>query len=337
MADVYDWSWGRVGGSNASHALAVKNDGAVGAIRYFCWPSDGAKRLSVQELAALHQVRLPVAPVWETYASRAGDGWSAGVEDALAADAQADALGFPADRPIYYAVDFQAYPSQVLPYFLGVASIARRPWGVYGHYDIIETMVQYTPWLWQCAAWSGVGSGSGGSIQGRRLSKHALLFQRVGYVLNGTCDANNVVALSNDWGGWHPDIAYDGKVSPSRPEGALMSDEVEALMTALDGVRQDVAALTALINKNDTDTRGYIGSSPVKIHDEDPQYLVTYVPGQGWSKIHVPGHAGAKPVLEAVGILQTNPSGINEKMELLDYVDLTDPAAIEWLRSLPTV
>ncbi len=200
MSQVVDYSWAR------PNPAAIAAAGYIGAVRYLATddPANAGKILRQPELAALHAAGLAVAVVWETTANRAGEGYAPGAGDAQAADRMADTLGWPADRPIYYAVDFQASPGQVDAYFQGVASAARRPWGVYGHYGIIEAYAGRTRYLWQCAAWSGQGAGTGGSIDGRRLSAHAVLYQRVGYVLGDTCDANDV--LAPDWGGWHPNL-----------------------------------------------------------------------------------------------------------------------------------
>lgn len=205
MSQVVDYSWGRVGGSNATHAAAVAAAGYVGAMRYLCYPDPG-KQLTKPELDALHAAGIAVGVVWETTANRSGQGRAAGQADAVEANRQADALGFPADRPIFYAVDFDTSADVVRPYFAGAADVAGRPVGVYGSYRVVEGLG--LDWSWQCAAWSGNGEGSGGSIQGRRLSRRARLFQRVGYVLGDTCDVNDV--LAPDWGGWHPDQPTTG-------------------------------------------------------------------------------------------------------------------------------
>lgn len=200
MGQVVDYSWGRVGGSDRTHARAIADAGYVGAMRYLCYPDRG-KRLERPELDLLHAAGLAVGVVWETTASRSGQGRDAGRADAVEANRQAGDLGFPMDRPIFYAVDFDADPNTVAPYFAGCADVGGRPVGVYGSYRIVEALG--LDWCWQCAAWSGNGQGSGGSIQGRRLSRRARLFQRVGYVLGDTCDVNDM--LADDWGGWHPD------------------------------------------------------------------------------------------------------------------------------------
>lgn len=240
MTQVVDYSWGRVGGTDISHARAVAAAGYVGAIRYLCHPADGIKRLQAGELAALHGAGLAVGLVWETTADRAGQGRGAGTADAVQANAQADALGWPDDRPIFFAVDFDARPDQVAPYFAGAVATSVRPVGVYGHYGIVEAFAAL-PFRWQCAAWSGFGAGSGGSLrspaerQGRRLSQHAQLYQHVGYVLGDTCDANDV--LAPDWGGWHPDHPTPTTVPQEDDMPSL--EEVDALVSKRLGEQDD--------------------------------------------------------------------------------------------------
>lgn len=198
MRVVLDCSYSYPGAARAA------DYGAVGMIRYLSHES--GKNWSAGQVADCQAHGLGLGAVWETTASRAAQGSAAGHVDAEEANAQADALGWPADRPLYYAVDFDARADQVRGYFEGAARRGGRPVGVYGSYSVIEGVVGggTSGWGWQCAAWSGsiwqVGEGSGGQIDGRRLSAHAVLFQRVAYVLGGSCDENFVLAA--DWGQW---------------------------------------------------------------------------------------------------------------------------------------
>lgn len=221
MARVVDYSYARVDGRNETHALAISEAGFEGALRYLCWPQSGdeggrGKRLTPSECRALWERGLKIGLVWETTADRAGKGFQAGHVDAVEANRQADALGFPNWVPIYYAVDFDADPGTVRPYFDGVASTAgANPFGVYGSYRVVEGLHDMTPWIWQCAAWSGTGAGSGGSLQGRRLSQYACLYQYVGYVLRDTCDVNEVL---KPWGGYLPGDANPSQEDDVTPE-----------------------------------------------------------------------------------------------------------------------
>lgn len=217
MTQVVDYSWGRVGGNDASHAQAIADAGYVGAIRYLADRID-AKHVSRGELAQLWGRGLAVGLVWENGAADALGGYQAGRAHAERACRKADDLSFPRHRPIYYAVDTDTTWTYVAAYFDGVCDYHEaigRPVGIYGSYSIIESARNDEARItfhWQCAAWSGNGTGTGGSIQGRRVSIHAELFQRFGYVLSDTCDANDVLGtainLFADWGGYNPSHEY---------------------------------------------------------------------------------------------------------------------------------
>lgn len=215
MLQVVDYSWAR------PTPQAIRDFGYVGAIRYLSY--DASKNLSIAERDALWAAGLAIGLVWETTASRAGAGHGAGVEDAREANRQADWLQWPGDRPLYYAVDYDTGPEAVSAYFHGANSVGGRPVGVYGSYRVIEGIVGggISPWGWQCAAWSGDGWGTGGSIQGRRVSVHARIFQLAGQVMGGQCDANDV--LQPDWGGWAP--------APTPEDMLRIRAEIDAAMT----------------------------------------------------------------------------------------------------------
>lgn len=255
MRKVVDYSWAR------PDPGVIAAAGYEGAIRYLATDdrANAGKILRADERDRLFAAGLRVGLVWETTANRAAAGFDAGALDADAANAMADRLGWPESRPIYYAVDFDADWGQVQPYFAGVMSRRRRPVGVYGSYRIIEGAAGVTSWLWQCAAWSGNGPGSGGvSVDGRRLSRHACLYQRVGYVLDNTCDEN--IVLADDWGGWHPDAEDDDM--PSQEYFDQKFNEVQhGIATSRDAIQWGIVAATVKLaqilghdpDENDTD------------------------------------------------------------------------------------
>ena len=141
MADLYiDYSRARPG------VELIKSLGCVGAVRYLSDrnltdSSTNPKDITAAEAQKLLDAGLKLALVWETTATRAGAGFEAGVADAKAAEAQADALGYPADAVIFYAVDYETTPTVVTPYFTGINSVAKRPVGVYGGVKIIDGLV----------------------------------------------------------------------------------------------------------------------------------------------------------------------------------------------------
>ncbi len=224
MAQVVDYSFSRPSPQSIAQA------GYVGALRYLS--GGGQKDLTVSELVALRAEGLSVGVVWETFANRASQGSAAGEADAVQANGQADHLGFGDDQPIYFAVDFQASVLSVSPYFDGVLTGSKRPVGIYGHYDLIEFFVGTgrIRYGWQCAAWSGTGAGTGGTIQNRRVSAHACLFQRVGYVLNNTADVDDVLAA--DWGQWP---RPDGPAPTPTPQPSPGDDVQDVRFIRVDG------------------------------------------------------------------------------------------------------
>lgn len=201
MTKAVDYSWAR------PEPGTIKAAGYDIAVRYL--GDDASKRLSLAERDRLHAAGIAVGLVWENGATRPLGGEAAGRADAVAANHQADALGWPADKAIYMAVDFDASAGQIAGpiagYLQGAASASGRPLGVYGSYFVIEHLVGggIVGHGWQCAAWSGNGQGSGGAIEGRRLSRHACMFQRAVPVLGGSCDHNDVLMDPGPWA-WHP-------------------------------------------------------------------------------------------------------------------------------------
>jgi murein DD-endopeptidase MepM/ murein hydrolase activator NlpD len=187
MADLYiDYSRAR------PTVEKIKSLGCVGAVRYLSDRnlSDGVtnpKDITASEAKTLLDAGLSLALVWETTASRAGAGFDAGIADAKAAEAQADALGYPLTAVIFYAVDYDATVSAVMPYFEGIKTVAKRPIGVYGGYDIIHGLVHGLgfPYGWQTRAWS----------EGEVCSR-AHLYQRV---FEADWDLNDVLQPFPAW------------------------------------------------------------------------------------------------------------------------------------------
>jgi hypothetical protein len=148
MTLYIDYAW------THPNAQAIYDAGYRGVMRYLS--NDASKDLSVTEAKALHAAGLGIGLVWETTASRAKAGQAAGAADAKAANAKADALGFPKTCPIFYAVDYDAVVSDITPYFVGIKTVAGRPVGVYGSYYVVKAiMPTYASYGWQTMAWSG--------------------------------------------------------------------------------------------------------------------------------------------------------------------------------------
>jgi hypothetical protein len=148
-----DYSWGR------PSPAGLIADGYTFAARYLSYDTSG-KSLTHGEADALIAAGVDIVCVWEQGADDALDGYGQGVADAQAAAAQAASVGMPSDRPIYFAVDFDAQASQqgtVDAYFDGVASvIGRGRTGAYGGYYLISRLFDdgRITWGWQAYAWS---------------------------------------------------------------------------------------------------------------------------------------------------------------------------------------
>ncbi|HKO83929.1 MAG TPA: glycoside hydrolase domain-containing protein [Actinomycetota bacterium] len=177
MPYVVDYSWARPAPAD------LKAAGYIGAMRYLSYET--GKNLSPAERDRLFAQGIACGLVWETSAGRPLAGYAAGQQDAREANRQADALGWPGHIALAYAVDFGPRSDQlpaIRDYFRGCKSIPGRPVAMYGTYAVVEDLARWEPvhCYWQCAGWSGSGSGSGGSMEGRRLSAHACLYQWVG-------------------------------------------------------------------------------------------------------------------------------------------------------------
>ena len=155
---------------------AVKQCGYSFVIGYLS--GGGSKDLTAAQIAAYRAAGLMVGLVWETTANRVTGGAAAGAADGAAAEAEADRVGYPRDAVIFFAVDFDAQPSDfstIAAYAAAFNQATNRPVGIYGSFDVVEHFVtpgqQPVQYGWQTAAWSN-----------GELSAKAHLYQRVGHV-----------------------------------------------------------------------------------------------------------------------------------------------------------
>jgi len=136
-----------------------------------------AKNLPADVLAAYRDMGILVGLVWESTAGRALEGHAAGAADGRAAENQANAVGYPVDAVIFFAVDQDTtaadYPA-IQAYAEAFNEATWRPVGIYGEADVIDHFVPPAVppvrYGWQTAAWSA-----------GRLSSKANLYQRVGH------------------------------------------------------------------------------------------------------------------------------------------------------------
>lgn len=159
MAQVLDYSAGRPSGA------AISDAGFVGAVRYI-YAGGMEKRLTAEEATDLRSHGVGVAVVVQGGSNMASGSHANGVEAALGADAEATSLGLPG-VPIYFAVDFDALPDQVLSFFQGVSeTLGYQRTGIYGSYRITTdpALQKLCKYRWQTAAWSGGAHDMGANI-----------------------------------------------------------------------------------------------------------------------------------------------------------------------------
>jgi Domain of unknown function (DUF1906) len=189
VAQVLDYSAGFPG------ALNIVRAGYVGAVRYIGF-ADRRKCTTRSEFEDFSRNGLGMALVYEDNTNDWRGGELHGVAAGQRGRDHANAIGFPADRPIYMAVDQDVVTAAefnlMLNYLRGAAKTLGGTYvtGVYGEADVIDRArdAGVAAWFWQTAAWSNK----------RRTAAH--LLQLIGTVNVGGigCDINDV--LQPDWG-----------------------------------------------------------------------------------------------------------------------------------------
>ena len=190
MAKGLDYSWGR------PNLAQVKAAGFSFVARYLATVG-GGKEITKPEADAIRANGLGLVLVYEQYAKRPMEGRAAGRADANVALAQARSVGFPDDRPIYFAVDWDTTPGEqaaIDEYLRGageVLGIGRV--GVYGSYYVVERCKKNgsAAWFWQTYAWSG------GQISAYTHFRQYLNGQSVG---GAAVDFNE--SYKDDFGAW---------------------------------------------------------------------------------------------------------------------------------------
>jgi hypothetical protein len=213
LAKLLDYS------SGVPSALSVKNAGYAGAIRYLHKRNpSGVHVLGTTETKDYFANGRQLALVYEdTSPSRASQGTSAGNVDSQWAMDQAVAAGIQSPRGGYFAVDYDAVPDTIYPYFEGIANRigVSHSWA-YGSYRVIEGL--FAEGLitkgWQARAWShGL------------MSTKACLYQDIGTVYVGGVGCDVDYALMADWG-QHP-YAAAPPVTPTPPAPPITEQDEE--------------------------------------------------------------------------------------------------------------
>lgn len=118
------------------------------------------KRLNLNETTLLSNYGLKIGAVYETSANRPTGGYNYGKIDGKRALDCAVENNIPDHGCIYFAVDFDAQPSDfdlIEEYFKGAKEqIGDHPIGIYGSYYTIEEMYKrnVADYYWQCVGWS---------------------------------------------------------------------------------------------------------------------------------------------------------------------------------------
>ena len=148
-----DFGWSHVSASTAW------NMGARFAASYLS--AHASKNWTVPMLNSYHARGMGTVAVWETNATRALSGYTAGQSDARSALVEEQTLFIPTSKPVYFAVDFDEKPSQapvVASYFRGVDSVlGLSRVGAYGGYWIVSRLFDsgLIRYGWQTSCWSG--------------------------------------------------------------------------------------------------------------------------------------------------------------------------------------
>jgi hypothetical protein len=153
---------------NRTIAADLKSSGYTFACRYLV--PDGSKRLTLNEAQILSDAGLNILTVYETAAGRAKGGAANGRIDGAASYKCATALNMPTTGIIYFAVDFDAQPSdmQSVADYLRAARAQTGDYevGVYGSFAVVEYMGKHDACkgFWQTYAWSPSGAVSAYAI-----------------------------------------------------------------------------------------------------------------------------------------------------------------------------
>src|SRR3569833_3043963 len=251
MPEWIDYAFGR------PSMAALKAAGIKFVCRYLS--HSHSKNLTPAEARKLTDAGIWIVVVWEPTAKRALAGLAGGAADARDARAQARNCGRPDDRPVYFAVDWDASSGQqsaINSYLDGAASVLGRDQvGIYGGYGPVKRALDggRAKWGWQTYAWSG----------GRWVSRAQLQQYSNGHTVGGVdCDYDRSKAV--DFGQWRV------CVTPGEDDMSLVSSVV------VDGEQVIAAGTTADVKftVEYTDKHGLHGENGLSVVIASAAYWV---------------------------------------------------------------
>lgn len=196
-----DYAWSR------PTTVAMRNAGASFVCRYVS-PDTTGKNITRAEAEKLTAAGLWIVLVWESSAGRMLRGSGAGQADAIEAHKQALAVGMPSDRPIYFALDFDATALDqpaVHAYLDGAASvIGRNRLGMYSGYGpmIRAFDAGKITYGWQTYAWSAGHWDTRAQLQ---------QYQNEVSLSGAVVDLNH--AMASDYGQWKIGVTPEMAIS----------------------------------------------------------------------------------------------------------------------------
>lgn len=191
-------------------------------------PGTEDKWIHADEAQALAAAGLWIVANAEGSAAGLAGGYTAGVVWAQKAKSWFKSIGMPANRPIYFSIDYNTDSGDwatLEAAMDGCASVIGREWvGVYGEYAILAHLhgAHKATWFWQTYAWS----------TGRWFFANHLEQYLNGVPIDGAdCDLNR--AKQTDYGQWMP-----GK-TPTRRSIDMLLGKVKGVATVYVGTSQE--------------------------------------------------------------------------------------------------
>lgn len=204
MSEGIDYAWDK------PSVNAIKSAGKEFVCRYLS--HSPSKDITKHEANTLAVNNIWIVVVWETSANRARGSYTDGQADANFAESLANDLDMPSDRPIYFAVDWDANGAECHDYFQGVANILGvERTGVYAGFKPIRYLATagLAKWFWQTYAWS-YGQWYDGN--------HIIQYRNDVNIDGSDCDLDR--SLKDDYGQWMPGMG---------PSMALNAKDVSTL------------------------------------------------------------------------------------------------------------